>query len=257
MSITIDGIEYWTKKDYLQSSGIPRSRKGVDITARPDAYTSGLAPGGIWQRSDSGITLYLPGRKDIRAELQPTADEVSAAAQVAEREFTSKHPNRKNKARSLSAARTSFCAVGTRKTKLALNKLAKTSTYAKALRIALEIEDKNLTAKKYHGGDIGGYTYNEIAYFAKHDGILELIEICRSEGWTLGIQESPVVGATHVIYFDLPGVEQISWHFTPPLQHGLSTYSGVWDGAKNSTLQKLEAAIIRLMNPAAVVGQAA
>jgi hypothetical protein len=56
MNITIDGIE-WTKRNYLQGSGIPISRKNVDITARPDAYTSGQGPGGNWQHSDSGIAL--------------------------------------------------------------------------------------------------------------------------------------------------------------------------------------------------------
>jgi hypothetical protein len=37
--------------------------------------------------------------------------------------------------------------------------------------VALEIEDKNLTAKRYPGGgDIGGYTYKQISYFAKRTG---------------------------------------------------------------------------------------
>ena len=45
---------------------------------------------------------------------------------------------------------------GTRKAKLALNRLGKTDVYARALRIALEIEDANLNAKRYFGGDIGG-----------------------------------------------------------------------------------------------------
>src|ERR1035438_9659578 len=141
MSITIDGIEYWTKKDYLQSTGIPRSRKGVDITGRPDAYTSGLAPGGIWHLAESGIALYLAGREDVQAELKPTADEVRAAAKAAARAMPK---SRKDKVRHLCAARTQFAGVGTRKAKLALNKLAKTDPYAHALRVALDIEGVNL-----------------------------------------------------------------------------------------------------------------
>jgi hypothetical protein len=153
----------------------------------------------------------------------------------------------------LDTARQEFCGVGTRRTKLALNRLAKTSNYAKALRVALEIEDKNLTAKKCHGGDIGGYSYDQIAYFAKHDGIMELIEICKSQGWTFGIHMAGVYGATHVVYFELPGVEQISWHFTPQSGNELPMYPGVWDRQENSTLWKLEAAITLLVNPAEVV----
>jgi hypothetical protein len=149
----------------------------------------------------------------------------------------------------LNIARKQFCGIGTRRAKLALNKLAKTSTYAKALRTALEIEDKNLTAKKYHGGDIGGYTYDQIAYWGKHDGIMQLADICRLESWTYGIQESGVYGVTHVIYFELPGVEQISWHFLPPAGHDLPEYLGVWDQKTHSTLVKLERAIGPLVNP--------
>jgi len=68
----------------------------------------------------------------------------------------------------LATARRHFCGIGTRRTKFALNKLSRTSTFAKALRLALEIEDQNLTAKTYHGGDIGGYTYDQISDIRKH-----------------------------------------------------------------------------------------
>jgi hypothetical protein len=155
--------------------------------------------------------------------------------------------NRRNaKISGLMSARNKYAGIGTRRVKLRLNKLAKTNVLAKALRIALEIEDRNLTAKKYHGGNIAGYTYDQINYFAKHDGITALIEICKSEGWKFGLQCSDVRGATHVIYFHLPGVEQISWHFTPN-DEGLPAYDGVWDQQENSTLNKLEPAIEKLV----------
>jgi hypothetical protein len=256
----VDGIEYWTRKDYLQHLGIARNRKSVQIAARPDAYTSGQGPGGNWQRSSGGIALYFRFRKDIIAELQSIADiadEVKRVEEAADRAFESRHISRKQKVRSLSNARNHYCGIGTRRTKLGLNKLAKTSIYAGALRLALEIEDKDLTAKKYHGGDVGGYSYSQIAYLDKHDGILKLIEVCKSEGWTFGVQKSEVFGASHVIYFDIPGVEQISWHFTPPSKHDLPAYSGVWDRKENSTLLKLEAAIMPLVNPGAAIAQAA
>jgi hypothetical protein len=148
----------------------------------------------------------------------------------------------------LNTARRQFCGIGTRRTKLALNKLSRTSTFAKALRTALEIEDNNLTAKKYHGGDIAGYTYDQIAYFDKHDGIMQLIEICKMEGWTFGVHNSHIFGASHVIYFELPATEQLSWHFSPLSGHCLPEYGGVWDQKQNSTLRKLEAAIQPLLN---------
>src|SRR5579862_6961720 len=97
----------------------------------------------------------------------------------------------------LNTARRQFCGMGTRRTKLALNKLCSTSAFAQALRIALEIEDKNLTAKKYHGGDIAGYTYDQVAYFAKHQGIMQLVELCRLENWNFGVHKSTISGATH------------------------------------------------------------
>ena len=69
---------------------------------------------------------------------------------------------RRRKVQELIKARSQFAGIGTRKAKLALNKLAKTDAYAEALRVALEIEDANLTAKRYFGGDCGGYTYAQI-----------------------------------------------------------------------------------------------
>lgn len=152
----------------------------------------------------------------------------------------------------LNTARHHFCGIGTRRTKLALNKVSRTSTFARALRVALEIEDQNLTAKKYHGGDIGGYTYGQIAYFHKYDSIMQLVEICTSAGWTFGVQECGTFDASHVIYFDLPGVEQMSWHFSPTWHHQLPAYDGVWDQQQKSTLRKLENAIQTLLKAARV-----
>jgi hypothetical protein len=141
-------------------------------------------------------------------------------------------------------ARTQFAGIGTRKAKLALNKLAKTDRYAKALRTALEIEDVNLTAKRYFGGDCNGYTYAEIAYSKKSEKIEELIELSKSEGWVFGVQPSDVKDTTHIIYFEIPGVGQVSWHYSP--KEPLPVYSGTWDGKAGSTLPKLDAAISAL-----------
>jgi hypothetical protein len=152
----------------------------------------------------------------------------------------------KKKINRLIRSRTEFAGMGTRRTKLRLNKLAKHDIYAKALRIALEIEDSNLTAKRYYGGDLGGYTYAQVNYFKKASLIQELIQIAAGQGWVYGVHQSNVADTTHIIYFELPGVGQISWHFSPRKE--LPYYKGIWDRDRKSALPKLEAAINALFN---------
>jgi hypothetical protein len=154
--------------------------------------------------------------------------------------------NRERKFSVLIEARSHFAGVGTRRAKLTLNKLAKHDVVAAALRVALEAEDANLSAKRYFGGDCGGLTYSEVHYARKSTNIGVLIEIAKSERWLFGVQPSGTLRTTHIIYFDVPGVGQISWHYTPN-DGSLPIYKGVWDQQVNSTLRKLEAAIaIRL-----------
>lgn len=138
-------------------------------------------------------------------------------------------------------ARSAFAGIGTRKVKLALNKLAKTDPYAHALRVALEIEDANITAARYFGGDCGGYTYAEIQHLKKSENIEALIGICKSQGWVFGVQPSGVFSPTHILFFDIPGVGQLSWQYSP--KEALPVYPGQWDGQQGSALPKLEAAV--------------
>jgi hypothetical protein len=142
--------------------------------------------------------------------------------------------------------RAEFAGVGTRVAKIRLNKLAKTDPYARALRTALEIEDVNLTAKKYHGGSIGGLSYDQLNYAKKAEGIDTLVGFARAKGWTWGVQET-VGQTTHIIYFEFPGVGQISWHYSPEVPGTLPTYPGAWDHQVNSTLRKLETAIHKVI----------
>lgn len=193
---------------------------------------------------------------------------------------------REQKLNVLIQARTEFAGMGTRKAKLALNRLAKTDPYAHALRVALEIEDVNLTAKRYFGGDCGGYTYAEINYMKKTENIETLIGISKSQGWVFGVQATGASAEidtkcsrcggtgncnygdddwpdyhtcdlchgsgksnrvtrqrqqTHIIYFDIPGAGQLSWHYSP--KEPLPDYPGQWDGMVGSTLPKLAAAV--------------
>jgi hypothetical protein len=205
-------------------------------------------------------------------------------------------------------ARIHFAGIGTRKANLELNKLAKTDLYAYALRVALEIEDVNLTAKRYFGGDCGGYTYAELNYLKKSENIETLIGIAKSQGWVFGVQatgavmraqetgpsgleacsrcdstgtcnygrglydlEEPEPGSepdyhqcdkcngsgkskhaiqrreqqTHVIYFNIPGVGQVSWQYSP--REPLPDYPGQWDSLVDSRLPKLEVAVRRVL----------
>jgi len=155
----------------------------------------------------------------------------------------------KQQVNGLVKARAEFAGIGTRKAKLALNKLAKTDEYARALRTALEIEDVNLTAKRYFGGDCGGYSYAEIAYMKKSENIETLIGICQSQGWVAGVQPFDTIQTTHIIYFDIPGVGQLSWHYSP--KGPLPDYLGQWDGQEGSALPKLEVAVSALLTGAA------
>lgn len=151
----------------------------------------------------------------------------------------------KQKVNELVKARSEFAGMGTRKAKLALNKLAKADPYAHALRIALEIEDVNLTAKRYFGGDCAGYTFAEVNYLKKSETIETLIGICQSQRWAFGVQPFNAIQTTHMIYFDIPGVGQLSWRYSP--REPLPVYAGQWDGQDGSTLRKLEVAVSALL----------
>ncbi|MCR5712643.1 MAG: hypothetical protein K6G46_09395 [Prevotella sp.] len=134
-----------------------------------------------------------------------------------------------------------FChGIGLRRVKLFLNKNIKEGdNVAKMYRLALEIECVNLVAKKalmkYHSD-----YYN---YDKKEELLRELIDACRLQDVNYGVQHSTVPATTHVIYFDLPECEQISFHTNLKEADCLPVYNGEWDGLRCSTLSKLESAI--------------
>ena len=135
--------------------------------------------------------------------------------------------------------REQFCGIGTRKIKIRLNKLAQKELNAKLYRLALEIEDKNISAKKYEN-------YRDKYYQEKSERIAELIKICLDNNIIVGWQKQnnddfrlPL----YVVYFELPFCEQISWHsYDFPK---CPIYEKQWDGKEESTLKKLEAAILK------------
>ena len=140
----------------------------------------------------------------------------------------------------LSESRNNFAGLGTNKVKRRLNKLSD-NPICKATIIALEIEDKNISAKNTRGKFI------DKIYKVKNNLILELSELFKKEKWIYGIQKSDSYGPSHVIYFEIPGCEQISWHFSPDNEKEYPVYNGVWDEKINSTLYKLEELIKTLI----------
>lgn len=148
--------------------------------------------------------------------------------------------NNAERIKDLISKRETLCGMGTRKVKLALNKMIKQGdVIAKFYRVALEAEDNNISAKRYSG------EYRASYYEKKEDAISELVDLCRLHNIPYGKQgEDDDMG---VIYFDLPRCEQISFHLQAHLLNSHPFYSGVWDGKKDTTLPKLEAAISAIL----------
>lgn len=148
--------------------------------------------------------------------------------------------SRRAAVRQLEDARDNFCGLGTRRVKVRLNKLAKTCAVAKALRIALEIEDVSTLGKKYAGS-----SWSSDSYEKKHQYIHELIFLFKEQNWAFGKHQSDSFATRHIIYFEIPTCEQISFHCS--LDIAVPDYLKKWDGKTNSTLRKLEAAITEIL----------
>ena len=138
---------------------------------------------------------------------------------------------------SLVDSRENFCGIGTRKVKLQLNKLMKKGVeYADLYRTALELEDVNISAKRYWG------SYKRDYYDKKVELIEELVELCKKYKLTFGKQPTNNYSTSYIVYFDIPKAGQISYH-TNKVNPSWPMYLKDWDGERNSTLPKLEKAI--------------
>lgn len=147
---------------------------------------------------------------------------------------------RRELVRQLESARDRFCGVGTRKIKLQLNQYGQNNALARAFRIALEIEDRSTQGKKYRGSEWSDKKYRE-----KSEWIEKLCKLCAIEGWTFGKHKSDSFHTKHIVYFELPYCEQISFHTNLSIE--IPDYPKQWDGQTHSTLRKLEAAIIAFL----------
>lgn len=138
--------------------------------------------------------------------------------------------------------REKFAGIGTNKVKRRLNKLAATCSIAQAIRLALEIEDSSISAKDSYG------THQDKIYKQKQKLIAQLCELFKEQSWNYGIRKSEIACPTHVIYFEIPTCEQVSWHFSPENSADFPFYDSVWDKKENSTLEKLEKVAARLLS---------
>ncbi len=143
---------------------------------------------------------------------------------------------RGEKVRQLKRARETALGIGTRKLKLRLKKLAATEPLALAAYLALLIEDANINAKRWGPGYSGRY------YRQKQELMQDLILLFKHWEWEFGVHPSDRAETTHIIYFDIPGCAQISWHYTHEGQE-LPVYEKDWDRQPDSTLPKLLAFI--------------
>lgn len=147
----------------------------------------------------------------------------------------------------LQTKRKNFAGIGTNKAKRRLNKLAKTDPIAKAIRLALEIEDKSISAKNSYG------EYQDRIYNQKVLLVEQLVDHFKARKWIYGIQDSDLPFISHVMYFEIPTCEQISWHIDINKPKNYPTYKKEWDQKKNSTLYKLEACTLAILTEAGLL----
>lgn len=146
--------------------------------------------------------------------------------------------------------------IGQRRIKLFLNSLIKKGDKVAGLyRLAMECENDNINAKKYR--NTSSFSYKDDYYEKKRENIEQLIrdaleynsglseDSADSERVVMGWENSSVSGASLIVYFELPGCEQISFHtdLNGHLKNAIGRYKSKWDEKVNSTLPKLEAAI--------------
>ena len=138
--------------------------------------------------------------------------------------------------------RESVCGVGTRKIKVFLNqKVKKGDKIAELLRVALELNDVNVSAKRYWGD------YKRDYYSKKEDLIRDLNHLYRENGeLDYGYHYNPGRLTTHIMYYELPNGQQISFHCTLRDTTKIPLYGKEWDRLENSTYQKLECAIMEM-----------
>lgn len=131
---------------------------------------------------------------------------------------------------SLKDYRKNALGIGTNKIKRRLNKI--NTLESNIIRLVLEIEDVNISAKKYRG-DYKNHYYN-----TKSELISELISIYKENTMVYGIKNTNNYSTNNIIFFELNDGTQISWH-NDIYDKTVPKYEKEWDGMENSTLPKV------------------
>ncbi|MCZ8157664.1 MAG: hypothetical protein O9264_16215 [Leptospira sp.] len=149
----------------------------------------------------------------------------------------------RNKSQILLRSKTNFCGGTLDEVILYLEDIFGSNRVAEALYYALNAEIANYEAK------LSDRYGRRERYLRKNLCISELVKLCQVEGFKFGIQKNQssykVVG--EVIYFDLPGTAQLSWHISKndlKFKGELPIYKKKWDNQKNSGFSKIEQSIL-------------
>jgi len=146
-------------------------------------------------------------------------------------------------------ASSDYCnGIGLRKIKLFLNKKIKEGdTFADVLRQILECETLNINAKKYN--NTYSFSYRESYYRKKSEAVNSLIKSLlerNPDNVEMFMEKSDVSDTSDIIYFEHPSFSQISFHcdIESASKRMLPVSKNRWDKRVNSTLGKLEKAIV-------------
>jgi len=202
------------------------------------------------ERISSLYESYVHGSEDLRQFLKIPDEQFNKLVEEYEKEVLEReqlindiHIKNELLVEELKKKRKEFAGIGTNKAKRRLNKLSLINPIAKAVRLSLEIEDKNIVAKNTYG------KFKQKIYNQKTLLILDLCKLFEEQNWVYGIQKDDNPSTSHIIYFEIPTCEQISWHFTPPtfIKKDYPIYKDKWDEKVNSTIGKLENITIILL----------
>jgi hypothetical protein len=138
----------------------------------------------------------------------------------------------------IKSSREDFCGIGTCKIKRRLNKIAKTEAKALFLRNLLELEDANLSAKRYFGKHRRRY------YEKKIEKLNQLVDHCKELKLKYGYAIDPKQTFHNKVFYLEYEEFQFSWHYGSGLNF-IPKYENPWDGNLNSTLGKVEILITR------------
>lgn len=137
-----------------------------------------------------------------------------------------------------------FCSgAGVRVTKLFLNKKIKEGDkIAEAYRQALELGHVNIQAKEAR------YPYKDKIYDKKNTLLDKFILFCIENNFTVGYQKHKAHETSYIVYFELPDMEQISFHtnLTKDIKSKMKVYPKEWDGKVNSTMGKIEESVSKI-----------